>query len=151
MYRIAPCSYLFDAQYHTYDRIRKCGVLLSAIMYAASRFFRPDIEETILNLTEHMICRAYMQGNYNLQLVQAICVLVYWKHPRDRTFYQKLGMAARLVAELRYSWPTDLAAQQPATSEEEERQRVDIERTVHSECIARSMLTSQMFTVRLVL
>lgn len=144
MFRIAPCSYLFDPQYHTFERVRESGVLLTAIMYPAARFFRPDIEDAIHSLTEHLICRSIMQGRVDLQLVQAICVVVYWKHPRDKTFYQKLGIASRLICELRYSWPSDLTRRSPASSEEEERRQVDIERTVHSKQSALAPLTADV-------
>lgn len=85
-----------------------------------------------------------MQGQYNLQLVQAICVVVYWKHPRDKTFYQKLGVASRLICELRYAWPADLSRQPPVASEDEERRRVDIERTVHSKECCPLLLTADV-------
>lgn len=134
MLRVAPSSTLFDPHYHTFERVRASPILLTAILYAAGLFFRPEIAGSLRSLAENYMARKMHSGDYDLTLVQAILVLVYWKHPNDRTTYQTIGVAARLSAELRLQpFTHSVGAPLAATTEEEERKRADIERTVQSE------------------
>ncbi|BEJ17367.1 hypothetical protein CspHIS471_0607680 [Cutaneotrichosporon sp. HIS471] len=72
-------------------------------------------------------------GTYDLTLVQAVSVLVYWKHPNDRTTYQKMGMAVRLVHELRLTSTANPARSlKNGVTDEDDRRKADIERTVFS-------------------
>lgn len=137
MAKIAPSSAFFDPHYHTLERVRTSGTLLTAILYAAALFLRPEMASSLHGLAETYIARKMHSGDYDLTLIQAILVLVHWKHPDDRTAYQKMGMAVRLIHELRLHLPTDPTRPQrvPAT-EEDERKRAEVERTVHSESSA---------------
>lgn len=135
MSRIAPTSSMFDPHYHTMERVRQSPVLLTAILSAAALFLRPDIADQLRKLADLYITRKMLSSHYDLTLIQAILVLVYWKHPNDRTTYQKMGMAVRLVHELRMQRPSETTRtlKSPMT-EDEERRKVDIERTVQCEC-----------------
>jgi hypothetical protein len=126
---------MFDPHYHTMERVRQSPILLTAILAAAALFLRPELADQLRKVADMYIVRKMASGHYDLTLIQAILVLVYWKHPNDRTTYQKMGMAVRLVHELRLQRLTDPARTlKVSMTEEEERGRVDIERTVHCEC-----------------
>ncbi|GMK57584.1 hypothetical protein CspeluHIS016_0404180 [Cutaneotrichosporon spelunceum] len=130
MSRIAPSSSLFDPYYHTFERVRQSPVLLTAILSASALFFQPDMAVQLRKLADSYISRKMSSGHYDVTLIQAIAVLICWKHPNDRTTYQKMGMAVRLVHELRLpraSKPSCSLRNRP--TEEEDRRKADIERT----------------------
>lgn len=123
---------MFDAVYHTYDRVRASTILFTAVLAASARFFRPDLAENLHSRADTLILRAVLGGLHDLQLVQAILVLVYWKRtPDDRTAYVRIGLACRLLCELRIAFPTPHLMN--PMSDEEERRQVDSERTMYSE------------------
>lgn len=128
---VSPSSHLFDHQYTTYDYAVQHPALFSAIMYATTRFFRPIIADTCLDLAETCISRITRSGTVELSFVQALLVLVYWKRPTDQTAYFKLGLAARCVCQLGFKWKIHHSSW---ASIEEEREQVAIERTMYSEC-----------------
>jgi hypothetical protein len=101
-------------------------------MYAAGRFFRPDVADKCLDMTEVAIARHMKLGDIDIPLVQALLTIVYWKRPSDPTAYYKLGLATRMICQLGIAW--DIEDWDPASvsSEEEERAKVDAERTVYS-------------------
>lgn len=135
---ISPCGGLFDPIYHTYDRVRQSSPLFTAVIATACRFFRPDICLLVESLADTLISRAFMQGDYDLQFIQALLVLVYWRRKEDRTTYAKVGLACRLVAGLRIHFPS----RDPVpTTEEEHRRQLDHERTLFSEWLHSTELT----------
>jgi len=105
--------------------------VFTAILATAARFFRPDLKDQLTLLNESLVMRALLSGDHNIELIQALMVMIYWRRqPDDRTMYVKLGMACRLLSELHIEWP-----QGPihlAQTEEEQRRRVDRERTFYS-------------------
>lgn len=105
-------------------------MLFNAVMYATCRFMRPELSEQCLDLTETCISRMLRVGAATIPLVQALLSLVYWKKPKDRTAYVKLGTCVRLIQQMRVEWPNVPRA---FASEEEERAAVDVERTIYSE------------------
>lgn len=54
------------------------------------------------------------EGMCDIQLVQALCIMVYWKSPTDNTAFLKIGHAIRMAYQLnlhlpkRSSLPTDI-------------------------------------------
>ncbi|BEJ17735.1 hypothetical protein CspHIS471_0700030 [Cutaneotrichosporon sp. HIS471] len=126
MDRVAPHGHIFDSHFHTYERVRSSPPLFAAIISAASRFLHPSLAEITLDLAETNIARALRRDDVDIELVQAIMVLVLWKRPADRSAYYKLGLVARLLAQLRVRWDTD----QTFSSLEEERAHVNVERTM---------------------
>lgn len=99
-------------------------------MYAAARFFRPDVADWCLDMAETAILRATRKGDVDIPLVQALLTLVYWKRPHDPTAYYKLGHATRMICQLGVEWQID--GWEPSLNEEEERAKVDVERTIYS-------------------
>ncbi|KLT44093.1 hypothetical protein CC85DRAFT_30188 [Cutaneotrichosporon oleaginosum] len=129
--RVAPSSSLFDPYYHTLERVRQSPVLFTAVLSAAALFMRPELADSLRKLADEHINRMISSGYYDLSLIQAILVLVNWKHPNDRTAYQKMGMAVRLVQELRLARiATSPNASESPKNSNEQRRKVDIERTV---------------------
>lgn len=131
--RVSPSSHIFDPYFHTYERVRASPVLFNAVMYATCRFMRPELSEQCLDLTETVIARMLRLGAATIPLIQAVLALVYWKKPKDRTAFVKLGTAVRLIQQMRITWPTE---PQAYASEEDERAAVDVERTIYSELTA---------------
>lgn len=93
---------------------------------------RPELSEQCFDLAETVIGRMLRIGAATIPLVQALLALVYWKKPKDRTAYVKLGTAVRLIQQMRVEWPNEPRS---FASEEQERAAVDVERTIYSELI----------------
>lgn len=91
---------------------------------------RPELSEQCFDLAETVIGRMLRIGAATIPLVQALLALVYWKKPKDRTAYVKLGTAVRLIQQMRVEWPNEPRS---FASEEQERAAVDVERTIYSE------------------
>lgn len=117
--------------------------LFNAIMYASARFFAPNVADALYEMSTTMINRALQAGSIDIRLVQALLVLVYWKKPKDPTAYQKLGLATRLMCQLRVEWDLN---PDPTVSHEQERAKVDAERTAYN---AFSMDSSYAMMMRL--
>lgn len=129
--RVSLTSGLFDPQYHTYARVSGSMPLFTACIYAASRYFRPALSDQLFVLASNNIAKKVQNGDVDVPLIQALLVLVTWKAPSDRTSYIKLGLAVRLMYQLRLEFPTEVV---PLTSSDDESRRlVDAERTVCSE------------------
>jgi hypothetical protein len=134
--KVCPLSALFDPAYTTYERSRNRPALQTAILWAASRFFRPDLESALHRHAEFLINRATNSGLVDLQTLEAIHVLVIWKEPNDRSAYMKIGIAVRMAYQLGLDTARTTALPQ---DEEEARSIVDAERTWISECRAQSV------------
>lgn len=130
---VSPSSHIFDHAYHTYERVRRSPVLFTAVMYAAARFFRPQLADWCLDMAETGIARAMRNADVDLPLVQALLTLVYWKRPKDPTAYYKLGLATRCICQLGVKWQID--EWDPSSvggDEDRERAKVDAERVAYS-------------------
>jgi hypothetical protein len=95
-------------------------------MYASARFFSPHVADALFEMALTMVLRALHHGGLDLTMVQALLVLVYWKKPKDPTAYHKLGLATRLMCQLRVEWDLN---PDPSITRDDERARVDAERT----------------------
>lgn len=140
---MSPSSHLFDPGYHTFDQVRKSVPLFNAVMYASARFFAPKVADAIYEMASTMINRALQDGFVDVTLVQALLVLVYWKKPQDPTAYHKLGLATRLMCQLRVEWDLN---PDPSAAHEDESAKVDAERTAYN---AFSMDASYAMMLRL--
>lgn len=112
-------------------------------MYASARFFAPNVADALFEMASTMANRALQAGTVDLALVQALLVLVYWKKPKDPTAYHKLGLATRLMCQLRVEWDVN---PDPSVPIEQERAKVDAERTSYN---AFSMDSSYAMMLRL--
>lgn len=82
---------------HTFEFTRSETVILfSAVLSAGAKFFRPDVYTTLLAQTQHILNRAVAEGVYDVGILQAIGILVYWRETTDRSAYMKIGIAIRL-------------------------------------------------------
>lgn len=88
---------------HTLDRVRsESPCLLSSMVAAASKFFRPDLHRNLMDHSLAIVSRAVAAGACDTGLVQSLMIHVYWKSPTDRTAWVKLGMAIRMAYQLRW-------------------------------------------------
>ncbi|KAL1408260.1 hypothetical protein Q8F55_005066 [Vanrija albida] len=126
--RVSTTSGLFDPHYHTYARVSQSLALFTACIYAASRYFRPALSDQLFVLASNNIAKKVQNGDVDVPLIQALLVLVSWKAPSDRTSYIKLGLAVRLMYQLRLEFPTEVVPLPSA--DDESRRLVDAERTV---------------------
>lgn len=107
-------------------------VLLTAILSAASHYFRIDVSSHIGQLAEQNVNQAIACGDHDIHLVQALIVLIVWMKTSDPTAYIKLGVMSRVLAQLRVEFPIQVPP--PFANEEDERRSVDVDRTIFGGC-----------------
>ena len=76
------------------------AVLFSAILAAASKFFRKDLYQVLLAHTQQLLNRALAESCYDISLIQAIGLLVYWRETTDKSAFVKIGIAIRMCYQL---------------------------------------------------
>lgn len=136
-------SYMFDPQHTTYQQTRLHPILLTAILWLASTFFRPNLAPLLYGLAETMISRAITSGTHDLGLAQALLITIVWSKPADKSTRIKLAVVKAILWELRVDddfkelLPTD-----PTLA----RAKLDRERTLVGKCRAVSLLTSVAFS-----
>jgi hypothetical protein len=87
---------------HTLAYLRTtCPILLDTILATSARFFRPHLAGSLGEHALIAVNRATIDGACYLELVQALCILVYWKRPTDKSAWIKLGLALRIAYQLR--------------------------------------------------
>lgn len=120
-----PFIKLFDKRLHTAAWCRQISaVLFTAMLAVSAKFHRPDIYQTLLAAAQQLVTRGIADALNHIGLVQALCVLVYWKEPtvrlgrhgsgllqatsltrhcysQDGTSWIKVGFAIRLGYQLR--------------------------------------------------
>jgi hypothetical protein len=70
--------------------------LLTAVLAASAKFFRPDLYPDLLEHAQALINRAIGAGACDIGIVQCLMIVVCWKAPTDRSAFIKVGMAIRL-------------------------------------------------------
>lgn len=121
-----PCIKLLDARLHTVDTLRRT-VLFTAILAVTAKHYRPDLYPAILDEAHRQVGRGMADCNGGIELVQAICLVVFWKvsaqrarawfgpparelskagldlvqAPTDATGWLKIGFAIRLAYSLK--------------------------------------------------
>ena len=81
---------------------RRSGALLSAICFAAARFFLPESADRLWNHSRSILGRAVINSECTLDLIQMICVMVYWKKPTEKSAWLDTGIAIRMAQKLGY-------------------------------------------------
>lgn len=82
---------------HTFDYINSnLPILLTAILAASSKFFRPQYQRNLLEYAHVLLNRLLNSGVCNIDIIQALLVLVCFKAPVDRSAWVKIGTAIRL-------------------------------------------------------
>lgn len=85
------------------------AVLFSAILAAAAKFYRKDLYAVLLAHTQQLLNRALAESFYDISLVQAIGILVYWRETTDKSAFVKIGMAIRICYQLGLHFSQDSA------------------------------------------
>ena len=82
---------------HTFDHLNsREPLLLTAIISAASKFFRPQYHRNLLEYTHVLLNRVVNAGECSIEAIQALLILVCFKEPTDKSAWIKIGMAVRL-------------------------------------------------------
>ncbi|KAL1406130.1 hypothetical protein Q8F55_007813 [Vanrija albida] len=125
--QLQTCVCLLDPAVHTARYTRRASLhLFAAVLAVSSKFFRPDLYETILGIANTLVSAAIAGCVAQIELVQAICLLHYWKKPTDGSGWLRLGHAIRLG----YALDLHLPRSGPLPSDEREaRLAIDRERT----------------------
>lgn len=83
---------------HTIEFLNETSsALLTAVLVAASKFFRPDIYHQLLSHVQTLLNRAIGAGACDIGIIQCLLILVTFKAPTDRSAWIKIGMAIRLA------------------------------------------------------
>lgn len=99
--QLQTCVCLLDPAIHTATYARQTSLeLFTAVLTVASKFFRPELYETVLALADRLVSTAIAESVASIELVQAICILHYWKKPTDGRGWLRLGHAIRLGYQL---------------------------------------------------
>lgn len=86
---------------YTFNHVRnRSSALLSAICYASSKFFLKPLTDKLWTHCRGVLGRAVIDSECTLELVQMICVLVFWKKPTDRNAWLDIGIAVRMAQRL---------------------------------------------------
>lgn len=80
-------------------------VLFSAVLFAASKFYRPDLHESLKAHFQTVLDRTVNMAACHLGLIQALMIAVFWRAPTDASAWVKLGIAIRLAYQLRLHQP----------------------------------------------
>ncbi|GMK55682.1 hypothetical protein CspeluHIS016_0207380 [Cutaneotrichosporon spelunceum] len=99
--QLQTCVCLLDPAIHTATYTRHASPeLFTAVLTVASKFFRPELYERVLESSDRLVSNAIAQCVATIELVQAICILHYWKKPTDGRGWLRLGHAIRLGYQL---------------------------------------------------
>ncbi|KIR59881.1 hypothetical protein I312_101453 [Cryptococcus bacillisporus CA1280] len=123
---LGPIIALLDFEYHTYERVKLSDSLFTAMLYASSRFFHPEICRPLYNHANTIVSRMITHGTVDLPSVQALIMLAFWSVQNDESAYMKSGIAVRAACQLRLWKKHDRPLPQ---DEEEVRAILDRERT----------------------
>lgn len=125
--QLQTCVCLLDPTIHTAAYTRRRSLqLFVAVLTVACKFFRPEMYETMLSLANNLVNQAIAECVAAIELVQAICILHYWKKPTDGRGWLRLGHAIRLGYQLDLHLPRK---RRLPSDEREARLAIDRERT----------------------
>ncbi|GAA5942572.1 fungal specific transcription factor domain-containing protein [Sporobolomyces koalae] len=95
-----PCIKLLDIRLHTVSSLRRT-TLHNAVLAVSSKYCRPDLYPLLLAEAERQVGRGMAECKGGIELIQSICILVFWKAPSDGTGWLKIGFAIRLAFSLK--------------------------------------------------
>ena len=99
---------------YTFNHVRnRSSALLSAICYASSKFFLKPLTDKLWTHCRGVLGRAVVDSECTLELVQMICVLVFWKKPTDRNAWLDVGIAVRMAQRLNLKQSSRQAGRDP--------------------------------------
>ncbi|KAM0753993.1 hypothetical protein T439DRAFT_353737 [Meredithblackwellia eburnea MCA 4105] len=119
---------ILDRYLHTAMYTRTAStVLFTAILAASAKFFRRDLYSNLLSHAQQLVGRAMIETLSCVEVIQAICILVYWKEPHDTSAWMRVGWVTRLGYQLRLHALRETPL--PSDNELEARKIMDRERT----------------------
>lgn len=90
-----------DPELHTFTYVRhKSAFLLSSILTAASKVFHPIVYAQLYEHSQDLSMLAFRRGNKNVEIVQAMLILTYWKESKDDRVFTSVGYAIRMCIDL---------------------------------------------------
>ncbi|OCF40856.1 hypothetical protein I317_05306 [Kwoniella heveanensis CBS 569] len=98
--RLNPMIALFDPTVHTLTVLREYPFLFTAILAVTAKFVRKDLHRPLLSHADLLLNRALSSGQCNIAVIKALIILVFWKDPRDKTAWLRIGIALRLSYQL---------------------------------------------------
>lgn len=100
--RLNPFINLFDPYLHTPNYVRqRSPFLFTAMLMACCKFFRPTCYQDVRRLAHEWCVFTFAEGIENVETVQALACMTYWKEPQDRRTWTYIGMACRMAVGLR--------------------------------------------------
>ncbi|KAI0807033.1 fungal-specific transcription factor domain-containing protein [Fomes fomentarius] len=100
--RLNPFVNLFDPYLHTPNYVRqRSPFLFTAMLMACCKFFRPTCYQDVRRLAHEWCVFTFAEGIENVETVQALACMTYWKEPQDRRTWTYIGMACRMAVGLR--------------------------------------------------
>lgn len=92
---------LFDPYLHTLQyTMTNYPLVFSSIMTVASKFSRPDLFPACSEICNRLMALAAVEDLCNLDHIQALSILSFWKESGDTTSWRKIGRAIRMAFEL---------------------------------------------------
>ncbi|KAI0637312.1 fungal-specific transcription factor domain-containing protein [Trametes polyzona] len=99
--RLNPFINLFDPSLHSHKYVRdRSPFLFTAMLMACCKFFRTNIYPAVRRLAEEWSIFSFAEGTENVETVQALACMTYWKEPADRRTWSYIGMACRMAVKL---------------------------------------------------
>ncbi|KAG2172980.1 hypothetical protein INT44_004721 [Umbelopsis vinacea] len=92
---------LFDPYLHTIPyTMKNYPLVFSCIIAASAKFSRPDLYPACSEICNRLLCLAAVEDLCNLDHVQSLSILSFWKESSDTTDWRKIGRAIRMAFEL---------------------------------------------------
>ncbi|ORX34316.1 hypothetical protein BD324DRAFT_637509 [Kockovaella imperatae] len=124
---LQTCVCQLDPAIHNAEYTRSQSLqLFTAVLAVSAKFFRPELYERLLDMANSLVGQAIYANIYAIEIVQAICLLHYWKKPIDSSGWLRLGHAIRLAYQLDLHLPR---RQDFDDNERQARFQIDRERT----------------------
>jgi len=110
-----PLIALLDEQLHGFPQVLdRSNLLFSVILAVSSRICRPEIYSRAASIVSNLLSLAFEQNSSNIEIVQALSIMVFWRNVEDDSGWRRTGYAIRMAYELglhhirRTSLPTGL-------------------------------------------
>jgi hypothetical protein len=101
MKHLNPFISQLDPSLHTFRYVReKSSFLFTAVLAAAAKLLHPALRQPLLSHAEELFIESFRSGAKSVETIQAICILTYWKEPRDNRAWLNVGHAIRMAIEL---------------------------------------------------
>ncbi|KAM0745825.1 hypothetical protein T439DRAFT_152636 [Meredithblackwellia eburnea MCA 4105] len=97
-----PLIKILDRFLHSTSFLRNTStVLFGAVLATSAKFFRKDLYSQLLAQAQQLVSRALSDTISHIGVIQALCMLVFWKEPQDRSAWMRVGWCLRLATQLK--------------------------------------------------